>query len=56
MPVVECKVKTNERYNQIVRRVISLATAALVLPALFLREFLGVPKETALAPLLTCAA
>lgn len=50
------KVDTNDRYNKIVSTVISLATGALVLPALFLREFLGVPKEEALAPLLTCAA
>jgi hypothetical protein len=53
---IRWKVDTNDRYNKIVSTVISLATGALVLPALFLREFLGVPKEKALAPLLTCAA
>jgi hypothetical protein len=53
---VKWKLETNDRYTRIVSNVTSLATGALVLPALFLREFLGVPKEKALAPLLTCTA
>jgi hypothetical protein len=46
------RIETNDRYSKIVASVISLATGSLVLPALFLREFLGVPKETALVPFL----
>jgi hypothetical protein len=55
-PNEKWKVETNDRYNKIVSSVITLATGALILPTLFLREFLAVPKEKALAPLLTCAA
>ena len=50
------RIETNDRYNKIVASVISLATGALVFPALFLRQFLGIPAEKALAPFLTCAA
>jgi hypothetical protein len=49
-PTDKWRVETNDRYAKIVSSVTSLATGALVLPALFLREFLGVPKETALLP------
>lgn len=45
-------VQTNDRYSKIVTTVLSLSTGSLVLPSLFLREFLGVPKEKALAPYL----
>ncbi len=55
-PVHKWRIETNDRYNKIVSSVISLATAALIVPALLLREFLGVPKEKALVPFLTCAA
>jgi hypothetical protein len=44
--------ETNKRYQEIVTRVVSLATGALVLPTLVLREFLGIPKEKALVPFL----
>lgn len=49
-PTDKWRVETNDRYAKIVSSVTSLATGALVLPTLFLREFLGVPKETALLP------
>ncbi len=55
-PVGKWRIEVNDRYIKVVNSVISLATGALVLPAFFLREFLGIPKEKALAPLLTCAA
>jgi hypothetical protein len=55
-PVDRWRIETNDRYSKIVSSVISLATGALVLPALFLRQFLGIPTEKALAPFLTCAA
>jgi hypothetical protein len=45
-------IETNDRYSKIVTTVISLATGSLVLPALFLREYLGVEKGKPLAPLL----
>jgi hypothetical protein len=51
-PVEKWRIETNDRYNKIVTSVISLATGSLVLPALFLREFLGIPKEKALTPFL----
>lgn len=51
-PTKPWMVETNDRYSKIVATVISLATGSLVLPVLFLREFLGVPKEKALAPFL----
>jgi hypothetical protein len=50
------RIETNDRYAKIVSLVVSLSTGALALPALFLREFLGVPKETALLPSLNCWA
>jgi hypothetical protein len=49
-------VDTNDRYSKIIATVTSLATGSLLLPALFLREFLGVPKEQALVPFLNCWA
>jgi hypothetical protein len=49
-------IDTNSRYNKLVRSIISLATGSLVLPVLFLREFLGVDPHTALRPFLNCAA
>ncbi|HEY1207664.1 MAG: hypothetical protein ABSF57_11700 [Acidobacteriaceae bacterium] len=55
-PVDKWRIETNDRYNKIVNSVISLATGALVLPVLFLRQFLGIPTDRALKPLLTCAA
>ena len=47
-PIDKWRIETNDRYNKIVTSVISLATGSLVLPVLFLLEFLGVPKEKAL--------
>jgi hypothetical protein len=55
-PIHKWKLETADRYNKIVGSVISLATGALVLPVLFLRQFLGVPTDKALAPFLTCWA
>jgi len=51
-PQEKWKIEVNDRYQKVIGSVVALATASLVLPALFLREFLGVPKETALMPLL----
>jgi hypothetical protein len=50
------KVDTNDRYSKIVTSIVSLATGSLVIPALFIREFLGIPKETPLLPFLTWQA
>src|SRR5258708_36681133 len=44
------RVETNDRYSKIVATIISLSTASLILPVLFLREFLGIPKRKTLAP------
>lgn len=54
-PADKWRIETNDRYNKIVSSVISLATGALVLPAVFLRQFLGIPAEKALAQFLTGA-
>ncbi len=51
-PTKPWMVETDDRHNKIVATGISLATGSLVLPVFFLREFLGVPKEKALAPVL----
>jgi len=48
-PATPWMIATNDRYIKLVTRVISLATGALVLPVLFLREFLGVSKTEPLA-------
>jgi hypothetical protein len=48
------RIDTNNCYSKVVSTVISLATGSLVLPILFLREFLAVPKDKALSPLLNC--
>jgi hypothetical protein len=50
------RIETSDRYSKIVTSVISLATGSLVLPALFLRDFLGVPVETALLRSLNSSA
>src|SRR5579863_9621600 len=50
------RIDTNDRYSQVVATVLSLATGSLLLPVLFLREFLGTPKEKPLAPYLNKCA
>lgn len=55
-PMDKWRIDTNDRYSKIVSSVVSLATGAIILPVLFLREFLGVPKEKALLPFLNCWA
>ena len=54
--VEEWRIETNDRYNKVVSSVTSLSTGAFALPALFLRQFLGVPAEKAILPMLTWAA
>lgn len=39
-------IETNDRYHKVVDVVISLATASLVLPIVFFRQFLGLDSET----------
>lgn len=51
-PQQKWKIDTNDRYNKIVATVISLATGSLVLPILFLRDFLGVTPGIAVAAFL----
>jgi hypothetical protein len=46
------KIATNDRYGKIVATVMSLATGSLLIPAFFLRELLGIPKEKSLVPFL----
>lgn|SRR5208337_2642224 len=49
-------VETNNQYSKVVAAITSLATGSLVLPVLFLRQFLGVQNDKALAPFLNCWA
>ncbi len=42
------KIDVNDRYQKVLGTVITLATTAPVLPMLFLREFLAVPKDKGL--------
>ncbi len=49
------EVATNDHYLRIVSAVVSLATGALALPILFIREFLGVPAGKPIKPFLTCS-
>jgi len=44
-PLPEWKVKVNAQYLRIIDLVISLSTAALVLPPLFLKDFFGIRDE-----------
>lgn len=53
-PPEKWKIEVNDRYQKVVGTVIALATAALVLPVLFLREFLAVPTDKGLLGLLDC--
>lgn len=39
------KIETNDRYQKVIGTVMGLATASLVLPVLFLRNFLSVPQD-----------
>lgn len=39
------RTETNDRYQDVVRTVINLATSALVLPILLLKELFNIPRE-----------
>lgn len=54
-PTERWRIEVNDRYSKVVTSVISLATGALVLPVLILRDLLGIKAQT-LLPLLTWAA
>jgi hypothetical protein len=38
------KIDVNDRFRRLVDLLLGLSTAGLVLPALFLREYLGIPE------------
>ncbi|MGA3016015.1 MAG: hypothetical protein ABSF62_02770 [Bryobacteraceae bacterium] len=48
------RIETNDRNSKLVASVMSVATGSLVLPVLFLRDFLGIPREKALLQFLNC--
>lgn len=50
------QVVTNDLYLRIVSVVVSLSTGALVLPLLFIRDFMGVPAGQPIAHLLASSA
>jgi drug/metabolite transporter (DMT)-like permease len=43
-PEDEWKLKTNAVYQEVMKSLMSLVTASLILPVLFIRDFLGVPS------------
>lgn len=47
-PEYPWRIDTNDRYRELVSAILSLSTAALFLPILLAREFLGVPEKTPL--------
>ncbi len=49
------KIEVNDRYQGVVGYIISLATAAFVLPVLFLREILGIAEKKPLIGHLNCS-
>jgi hypothetical protein len=49
------KIEVNDRYQKVVGTIISLATAALVLPVLFLRQILGIAEKKPLIDHLNCS-
>lgn len=49
------RIETNDRYNKLVNTIMSLATSVLILPVLFLRQFLCIPSGKALSVFITWA-
>lgn len=54
-PKYPWRLATNERYREVIRLIIGLATASLLLPVFFFREFLHIKKETALVDVFSCS-
>jgi hypothetical protein len=50
------KLKTNEQYQELIKIVINLATAALVLPVVFIKDFLGLKEGEYIKPHLNLLA
>jgi hypothetical protein len=50
------KLKTNEQYQELMKIVINLATAALVLPVVFIKDFLGLKEGEYIKPHLNLLA
>lgn len=44
-PEGQWQIDTNDRYQKVVSTIITLATSALVLPTLFLKQFLSIPAQ-----------
>jgi hypothetical protein len=53
-PKYPWRLDTNDRYRELVSAILSLSTAALLLPVFFAREFLGVSGEKTLAGVFSC--
>ncbi len=47
-PEKEWKLEVNARYQKVVDTILSLSIGSLVLPTVFLREFLGITKDEGL--------
>jgi hypothetical protein len=53
-PKYPWRLDTNDRYRELVSAILSLSTAALLLPVFFAREFLGVPETKPLIGIFSC--
>ena len=51
----EWKSNANGEYQKVIASIISLSTATLVLPTLFLKDFMGVPTGASIRSELSCA-
>ncbi|WP_206170727.1 hypothetical protein, partial [Vibrio alginolyticus] len=49
------KKDTNDKYNDVLKSVVNLATASLLLPVFFARTFLNVSSEIPLSDIFTCS-
>ena len=49
------KKDTNDKYNDVLKSVVNLATASLLLPVFFARTFLNVPSRIPLSDIFTCS-
>jgi len=55
-PKYPWRIDTNDRYRELVSAILSLSTAALLLPVFLARELLGVSEQTPLKDIFTCTA
>jgi hypothetical protein len=55
-PLYPWRIDTNDRYRELVSLLVGLSTAALLLPAFVIREYLGIPANVPMQEALPCTA